>query len=104
MNITSPNHDTQPGVHLHIERLVLEGLSLAPPDQVRVQTALETELSRLLTGVPVGQWSGGAFAWRACDPVHLAPGGSPKAWGHQIARTLFATLAPAPPPNSRSVR
>jgi hypothetical protein len=88
--------DPQPAVHLHIERLVLDGVPLAPAEVPRFQAALEQELSRLLAAMPAAGWSDGAVARLDAGAVHLAPGGSARIWGQQTARTLAASLA-APP-------
>ena len=41
--------DTRPNIHLHIERLVLDGLPIDRGQGPHVQAAVEAELTRLLT-------------------------------------------------------
>jgi hypothetical protein len=79
-------------VHLHIDRLVLDGLALSARDGARVRAALETELVCL-----IGQhgWSGslagGAAPVLRTAPVH-ADGQGPDALGRQIAASLYGGL------------
>jgi hypothetical protein len=87
------SRDPRPAVHLHIERLVLDGLPLAPAEVPRFQTALEQELGRLLAAAPPSGGPGGAIAGVDAGAVHLAAGGSARTWGRQVAHTLAASLA-----------
>lgn len=87
---------TRPAVHLHIERLVLDGLPLAAAEVPRFRAALEQELGRLLAAASTPGWPGGAVARLDAGAVHLAAGGSARTWGRQVAQTLAASLA-APP-------
>ena len=78
-----------PPIHLHIERLEIEGLALAATDVARLRTAFEHELTALLAG-------------RAPPPsdtapprlMHLAASGSLAAWGRQIAGQVYDRVAP----------
>ena len=81
-----------PVIRLHIKRLVLDGLPLLPGGAARLQSALEAEFGRLLTGVPAANWASVSLASLAPASLRLAPGGSPEAWGRQAARSLFAGL------------
>jgi hypothetical protein len=79
-------------VHLHIDRLVLDGVPLASSDVPRFQAALEQELGRLFASVPAAEWSGEAMAHLDARSVHLAPGGTPQNWGRQVARSLARAI------------
>jgi hypothetical protein len=83
---------SQASVHLHIERLVLDGVPLASAEIPRFQGSLEYELGRLLASGSVEGWSGCAISCLDCKPVRLAAGSSPQAWGRETARTLFASI------------
>ena len=41
--------ETKPNIHLHIERLILDGLPIERAQGPHVQAAVEAELARLLT-------------------------------------------------------
>lgn len=81
-------------VNLNIERLVLEGFSLRPGEQVLVRAAVERELSRLLTerGVSPQLLSGGAFPRLDAGDMRLSGGESPRQVGTQIARALYGGI------------
>lgn len=50
-------------IHLHIDRLVLDGIALAPRERARLQAALEQELRRLLAGgLTLPDGAGGSLA------------------------------------------
>lgn len=78
------------GISVHIERLVLDGISVAPGQQSHLQAALQTELARLLaedalspdllTRRAVPSISGGSLQLTGAD--------DPGALGRQIARAL----------------
>lgn len=80
-------------VHLHIDRLVLDGLGLSARDGVRVRLALERELQRL---AGAGSWSdsmaGGAVAGLRTEPIHPVAGQTPDALGRQVAASLYKGL------------
>jgi hypothetical protein len=75
-------------VHLHIERIVAEGLPLSPRDRYALGQAVERELGTLLRGRPA--------AWPVRD-VHVRriPGGPlPMSAGRPVA-TVGAQIAGA---------
>lgn len=80
-------------IHLHIDRLVLDGVPLAPAEVPRFRAALEQELRWSLAIVPCPGGPGGAVAHLDAGAVHLAAGGSARTWGRQVAQTLAASLA-----------
>jgi hypothetical protein len=81
-------------VNLHIERLILEGLTLQPGEHLQVRAAAESELSRLLAAQSWGQnlSAGGAVSRLSGGEIQLAEGTSPQHIGQQIARAVFGGL------------
>ena len=81
-------------VRLHIERLVLDGLPLAPGQAPLVQAAVETELARLLAtgGVAPGLSGLGAVPALRADGLQIAPGAAPAGIGRQIARAVYGGI------------
>lgn len=81
-------------IHLHIERLVLDGFALDPAHGPAVQAAVQAELARLLAeqGVGDGWRQGGALAYaRGADfAAPAAPGPEPlgRAIGGAVHRSL----------------
>jgi hypothetical protein len=82
-------------VYVTIDRLVLDGLTLAPGDREVLGAALEAELTRLLSaGGLDAAWSAGA----ATPRISLAApalAGSPAIMGTSIAQTVYGSLGPA---------
>ena len=84
-------------IHVQIDRLVLEGVTLPPGGRDTLGMAVETELARLLAE------GGLAEAWQAGAAVpHLRAGavslgGSPADLGAGIARAVYGGLGPAEP-------
>ncbi len=77
-------------VHVHIERLVLDGLPLQPAQAPAVQSAVEAELARLLTadGLPPDlQRGGGRSGTRAAD-VALPPTTAPDHLGTRLGKAI----------------
>ena len=79
-------------IHVHIERLILDGLPLGPSGGSRVQAAVEAELARLLTESStaegnIGQaWpSGSAVPSVPAAPIQLPVGARPAETGGPIA-------------------
>lgn len=81
-------------IQLHIERLILDGLSLGPGGGGRVQAAIEAELARLLADGGIGQgWStGGAVPSVPAAPIALTAGARPAEIGGQIARSIYGGI------------
>ena len=87
-------------IELHIEELVLHGLS--PGDRYRIADAVELELSRLLAepgflssiiaGDEIVRVDGGTFA--------AARGAKPAAIGVQIAQAVYGGLSQYPTPGT----
>lgn len=78
-------------INLHIERLVLDGISLSPGERPLLQAAVETELTRLLasSGISDTLQSGGALYNVRTAGIQLANDGSPTRLGEQIAGAVY---------------
>ena len=82
-------------IHVRIDRLVLDGVTLPAGGGAAVGAALEAELGRLLAeGGLAEAWQASAAVPRlAAGPVSLA--GSPENLGAGIARAVYGGLGPA---------
>lgn len=78
-------------INVHIERLILDGVSVAPSQRPLLQAALEAELGRLLTegNLGVELRSGGAVHSISTPAIQLSPDGNQNQWGHQIAHAVY---------------
>ena len=83
-------------VDLHIERLVLEGIDLAPGDSAALEAALTNELARLLAegGIGAGLRHGGAMPAVEAGRLDLKGGERPAGLGQGIARAVYAGMGP----------
>jgi hypothetical protein len=81
-------------LNLEIARLVLDGFSLLPSEQVILQHALEAELVRLLGsgGLRPDLAAGGSLAFIPGGLIQVAPATSPDGLGRQIAGAVYAGL------------
>jgi len=81
-------------INLHIERLVLDGISLAPGQRPLLQAAVQTELTRLLAsgGLSDSPQSGGALYSMRAAGIQLASDGSPARLGEQIAEAVYGGI------------
>ena len=82
-------------IHVRIDRLVLEGVTLPAGGGAAVGAALEAELGRLLAagGLAEGWQAVAALPRLTAGPVSLA--GSPVDLGVGIARSVYGGLGPA---------
>lgn len=78
-------------ISLHIDRLILDGISISHAQRPLLQAAVEAELGRLLTEGGMGaEWrSGGAVPSLSTPAIQLSPEGNPTQWGHQIAQSVY---------------
>jgi hypothetical protein len=90
-------------IHVHIERLILDGLPLGPGGGVRVQAAVEAELARLLAqgggaegGVAEAWPTGGAVPGVPATAIQLEAGARPAEIGGQIARSVYGGIGGRP--------
>ena len=70
MLLPEPGEEQSPHISVQIDRLVLEGVSVSRNNHQALQAAVETELSRLLTGQGLaprlpGRRRSGQRAWAA---------------------------------------
>ena len=81
-------------INLHIERLILDGLAVAPAHRALVQAAVEAELSRLLTagGLHASLQSGIALPSVRAGALQLNADSNPKQIGQQIARAVYGGI------------
>ena len=81
-------------VHVHIERLVLDGLHVPPDQRPLLEAAVEAEFARrLAAGDPTsGVLSGGAFARLATPTIHLPAHHDAAMLGRQIASAVHTGL------------
>lgn len=81
-------------INLHIERLILDGLPLAPAQSAQVRAAVEAELSRLLTtgGLHAGLQSGIALPSVRADALQLNANSNPTQIGQQIAQAVYGGI------------
>ena len=96
MNSQPSTLNSQPSIHVHIERLVLDGLPLTNGQGRLVQAGVEAELARLL-GADTGGMSpdlrtGGATPSVRAGDFPLRENSSPAQIARQIADTLVNTL------------
>jgi len=82
-------------IHLHIERLVLDGLTVDGRHAPLVREALEAELTRLLThsGLSSGLQTGGVFRRLEGDAIDRGDQKMPAQLGQQIAKSVYGSLA-----------
>jgi hypothetical protein len=81
----------RPNIHIYIDRLILDGISVPHAQRPLLQAAVEAELGRLLAEGGVGEeWrSGGAVPSLSTPAIQLSPDSSPTQWGHQIAHAVY---------------
>lgn len=79
---------------LHIERVILDGVSLAPHERPLLQAALEAELGRLLAEGGLGNafQTGGAVPRLAGGTVEHGADRTPANLGESVARAVYAGL------------
>ena len=77
-------------LNLNIERIILEGVDLPRSQRSRLQAAVSTELSRLLTenGLPTSLQKGGAVSSLPAT-VSAPKGMSPEQMGTEIAQSIY---------------
>jgi hypothetical protein len=82
-------------INLQIERLIIDGLNLAPGHGARVKATVETELSRLLTarGLPQGLQNGAVLPNVRPASIQVSAGSNPLSMGRQIARAVYGSIS-----------
>ena len=81
-------------IHVHIERLILEGLPVTRNQGPMLQAAVETELARLLATDGLGPElrAGRAVPSVKAGNIQLAGDSSPNWLGQQIARAVHGGI------------
>lgn len=81
-------------IHVHIERLILDGLPLGPSGGSRVQAAVEAELARLLVEGNIAEaWpAGGAVSAVPVAPIQLSADARPAEIGGKIAASVYGGI------------
>lgn len=81
-------------INLHIERLVLDGLEIAPEQRPALQAAVEGELSRLLSerGLSPNLAQGIAVPSLSARDMHISRTSSPTELGQQIAQSVYGGI------------
>jgi len=81
-------------IHLHIERLILDGLPAGASPASHLREAIEAELARLLAAGDVndGLLAGGALHSLRGGEIQLDIESSPTELGHQIAGAIQTGL------------
>ena len=82
------------GVSLHIDRVVLEGFRFGVREQAGLASAMQVELSRLLSAHGLGAMPPAAAASPRLDAgeLRVAHGSSAQRLGRAIARSLYRGL------------
>jgi hypothetical protein len=85
---------TQGEISVNIDRLILDGIDLAPEQHGAFRAALAAELSRLLGegGLDGGLAAGGAYYAARAGEIKLAEPASPAALGAQVARSVYGGI------------
>ena len=78
-------------INVHIGRLVLHGVPIAPDQGPLVQAAIETEMARLLAGggLAAELHSGGALPSMPAGSIQLTREIHPTHLGQQIAQAVY---------------
>ena len=84
----------RPSIHLHIERLVLDGVDIAPGQRHVLQASVTTELTRLLTdgGLAPGLAQGIALPRLSAGGIQLTGDSNPAQLGRQIAQSVYGGI------------
>ena len=80
-------------INLHIDRLILDNVNIAPHQQHLLQASIETELTRLLTenGLSSQFTQGTALPKVAGNPLHITDN-NPSQLGQQIAQSIYGGI------------
>ncbi len=81
-------------INLHIERLVLDGVSVDSHQQPMLKATLESELGSLLAqnGISTGLQSGGAFKGLRTDSINVGEKNELSHLGQQIAQSVYGGI------------
>jgi len=81
-------------IQVDVERLVLDGIDLPAGQRPLLQSAVETELARLLTegGLRPSLLAGGAMPSLRINAMQWAESSNPAQLGQQIARSVYGGI------------
>ena len=81
-------------INVHIERLVLDGVSISPSQRPLVKAAVEAELGRLLAdgGLAPDLVVGGAVPRVPGGTIELTSKSNPSQLGQQIAQAVYGGI------------
>jgi hypothetical protein len=81
-------------VNLHIERLVLDGITLSVRERAVLGTAMTAELTRLIHegGWPANLPASGAVPYLPTGAIQLNNDNNPTLLGHQIAQAVYGGI------------
>jgi hypothetical protein len=84
----------RPSYQVVVDRLVLDGIAVAARERPLLQTAVETELARLIgeSGLGSGLSIGGAVPVIPGDALQLPATQDPAALGQQIAQAVYGGI------------
>jgi len=90
-------------INVHIERLVLDGISISANQRPLLQAAIESELTRLLAtnGLAPHLLSGGAMPHAPAGSMQLAADSKPTHLGQQIAQAVYGGIGHNPKDEAR---
>jgi len=80
-------------INLHIERLVLDGVDIAPSQNNLLQASVTNELTQLLNrgGLASSLVGGASLNGVATNSIQLSDG-KPRALGQQIAQSVYGGI------------
>jgi hypothetical protein len=81
-----------PSYHIVVDRLVLDGIEVAARERPLLQTAVETELARLIGESGLSISTGGAVPTIPGDALQLRDNQDPAALGQQIAQAVYGGM------------
>jgi hypothetical protein len=81
-------------INVHIEQLILDGLTVSHDQQPLVQAAVEAELTRLLAadGLSASLLSGGTLSHVPTGAIELTNEGNSSQLGQQIAQAVYGGI------------
>jgi hypothetical protein len=81
-------------VHIHIERLILDGLPVTRSQAPLVQAAVESELARLVAqgGLAPDFSGGGAMPYVQAGAMQVTSSNDAAALGRQIAQSVYGGI------------
>jgi hypothetical protein len=81
-------------IHIHIDRIVLDGLSLSWKDASAVRLAVQRELASVLAapGTPHASWRAANVARVNAAPVQIAARPAPQTVGRSVAQAIGGAI------------